>query len=241
MRLCSSSAYLTSAKRANFANELADRLRAIPGVERGRRHAAATRGRRAVLGRRMAASAARRRLSGQQGRLQGRAAGAFRGHGNQAAVGPHLRASGQSEEALDVAIIDRKLAKRVFGEEDPRGRPARRPLPDVLARAPRTDRGVVDNVRSASLAAEGRETVYVPTSSTRSCPLTYVVRTATDPASLIARIRAEAAAMDPDVPIAELSTLASAVSNAMSHAFLLALIGASPSWRWAWRRSASTA
>ena len=56
---------------------------------------------------------------------------------------------------------------------------------------------------------------------------TYVVRTAADPASLVARIRAEAAAMDPDVPIAELSTLASYVSNAMSQTrFLLALIGA---------------
>ena len=54
-----------------------------------------------------------------------------------------------------------------------------------------------------------------------------MVRTAADPASLIARIRAEAAAMDPDVPIAELSTLASYVANAMSQTrFLLALIGA---------------
>ena len=82
-------------------------------------------------------------------------------------------------------------------------------------------------MRSASLAAEGRETVYVPYVFNSFLPLTYVVRTAADPASLIARIRAEAAAMDPDVPIAELSTLASYVSNAMSQTrFLLALIGA---------------
>ena len=82
-------------------------------------------------------------------------------------------------------------------------------------------------MRSVSLAAEGRETVYVPYVFNSFLPLTYVVRTAADPASLIARIRAEAAAMDPDVPIAELSTLASYVSNAMSQTrFLLALIGA---------------
>src|SRR5262249_39172561 len=56
---------------------------------------------------------------------------------------------------------------------------------------------------------------------------TYVVRTTADPASLVARIRAEAAAMDPDVPIADLSTLASYVSTAMSQTrFLMALIGA---------------
>jgi putative ABC transport system permease protein len=69
--------------------------------------------------------------------------------------------------------------------------------------------------------------VYVPYVFNSFLPLTYVVRTAADPASLIARIRAEAAAMDADVPIAELSTLASYVSNAMSQTrFLLALIGA---------------
>jgi putative ABC transport system permease protein len=82
-------------------------------------------------------------------------------------------------------------------------------------------------VRSSSLAAEGRETVYVPYVFNSFLPLTYVVRTAADPTSLIARIRAEAAAMDRDVPIAELSTLASYVTNAMSQTrFLLALIGA---------------
>jgi MacB-like periplasmic core domain len=70
------------------------------------------------------------------------------------------------EQALDVAIIDRKLAKRVFGEEDPLGADL---LVDyfnektfTLERLPVRIVGVVDNVRSASLAAEGRETVYVP-------------------------------------------------------------------------------
>lgn len=82
-------------------------------------------------------------------------------------------------------------------------------------------------MRSASLAAEGRETVYVPFVFNSFLPLTYVVRTAADPSALIARVRAEAVAMDPDVPIAELSTLESYVSNAMSQTrFLLALIGA---------------
>jgi hypothetical protein len=135
------------------------------------------------------------------------------------------------EEALDVAIIDRKLAKRVFGEENPLGADL---LVDhfnektfSLERLPVRIVGVVDNVRSASLAAEGRETIYVPYVFNSFLPLTYVVRTAADPASLITRIRAEAAAMDPDVPIAELSTLASYVSSAMSQTrFLLALIGA---------------
>jgi hypothetical protein len=71
--------------------------------------------------------------------------------------------------------------------------------------------------------------------------LTYVMRTTADPASLIARIRAAAPAMDPDVPIAELSTLASYVSPYRRRGSRWRSSARSPPWRWAWRRSASTA
>jgi ABC-type antimicrobial peptide transport system permease subunit len=85
--------------------------------------------------------------------------------------------------------------------------------------------GVVANVRSASLAVEGRETIYVPYAFSSFLPVTYVVRTASDPESLLPRIREVAAAMDPNVPIAGLATLDSYVSNAMAQTrFLLALI-----------------
>ena len=161
---------------------------------------------------RTAASAARTTPIGQQGRLQGRAAGILRSHGDQALSGRTFERLDNREEALDVAMVDGKLAKHVFGEEDPLGADL---LVDhfnektfSLERLPVRMVGVVDNVRSASLAAEGRETVYVPYVFNSFLPLTYVVRTAADPTGLIGRIRAEAAAMDPDVPIAELSTLA---------------------------------
>jgi putative ABC transport system permease protein len=225
--------YITSASRANFANELADRLRAIPGVER-------------VGGVTPLPLAGGEQYSvGSYGRVGGpdevyRAnkadykavlPGYFEAMGIRLRSGRTFERQDNREEALDVAIIDRKLAKRVFGQEDPLGAEL---LVDhfnektfSLERLPVRIVGVVDNVRSASLAAEGRETVYVPYVFFSFLPLTYTVRTAADPASLIARIRAEAAAMDQDVPIAELSTLASYVSNAMSQTrFLLALIGA---------------
>jgi putative ABC transport system permease protein len=225
--------YLTSAKRANFANELADRLQAIPGVERvggvtplplagGEQYSVGSYG----------------RVGGSDDAYQANKAdykavlpGYFEAMKIRQLSGRAFERLDNREEALDVAIIDRKLAKRVFGEEDPLGADL---LVDhfnektfSLERLPVRIVGVVENVRSASLAAEGRETIYVPYVFNSFLPLTYVVRTAADPASLIARIRAEAAAMDPDVPIAELSTLASYVSSAMSQTrFLLALIGA---------------
>jgi putative ABC transport system permease protein len=225
--------YLTSTKRANFANELADRLRAIPGVERvggvsplplagGEQYSVGSYGR--VGG---SDDAYRANKADYKAVLPGY----FEAMGIRLMSGRTFERLDNREEALDVAIIDRKLAKRVFGEENPLGADL---LVDhfsektfSLERLPVRIVGVVDNVRSASLAAEGRETVYVPYIFNSFLPLTYVVRTAADPTSLIARIRAEAAAMDPDVPIAELSTLGSYVSNAMSQTrFLLALIGA---------------
>jgi putative ABC transport system permease protein len=225
--------YITSASRANFANELADRLRAIPGVERvgavtplplagGEQYAVGSYGR--VGG---SDDVYRANKADYKATLPGY----FEAMGIKLLSGRTFERLDNREEALDVAIIDRKLATRVFGKEDPLGA-------DLLVdhfnektfsfdRLPVRIVGVVDNVRSASLAAESRETIYLPYVFNSFLPLTYVVRTAADPASLIARIRAEAAAMDPEVPIAELSTLTSYVSNAMSQTrFLLALIGA---------------
>ena len=225
--------YITSARRANFANELADRLRAIPGVERvggvtplplagGEQYSVGSYGRPGGSD-----DAYRANKADYKAVLPGY----FEAMGIKLLSGRAFERLDNREEALDVAIIDRKLATRVFGEEDPLGAEL---LVDhfnektfSLERLPVRIVGVVDNVRSASLAAESRETVYVPYVFFSFLPLTYVVRTAADPASLIARIRAEATAMDPDVPIAELSTLASYVSNATSQTrFLLALIGA---------------
>jgi len=95
-----------------------------------------------------------------------------------------------------------------------------------LERLPVTIVGVVANVRSASLAAEGRETIYLPYVFQSFLPITFVLRTATDPASLMPQIRNAVTALDPDVPVADLSTLESWVTEAMAQTrFLLALSG----------------
>jgi putative ABC transport system permease protein len=86
--------------------------------------------------------------------------------------------------------------------------------------------GVVAPVRSQSLAAEGRETIYVPYYFNSFLPLTYVVRTTADPVGLAAAIRREVDAVDPDLPISDFATLESYVSDAMAQTrFMLALIG----------------
>jgi putative ABC transport system permease protein len=96
-----------------------------------------------------------------------------------------------------------------------------------LERLPVTIVGVVANVRSSSLAAESRETIYVPYFFQSFLPLTFVIRTAADPASLMPQIRSAVTALDKDVPVADLATLESWVTGAMAQTrFLLALTGA---------------
>jgi len=128
-------------------------------------------------------------------------------------------------------VIDAKLAARLFANENPLGAQI---LMDhfnektfSLERLPVQVVGVVSNVKSASLVAESRETIYVPYVFQAFLPLTYVVRTAADPASLIPQIRSEVVALDPDVPVAGVATLESWVTGAMEQTrFLLALISA---------------
>jgi putative ABC transport system permease protein len=145
-------------------------------------------------------------------------------------VGRTLLPSDNTREALRVAVIDQKLADRVFPDEDPIDKEL---VVDYfseetfsLERRGVRVVGVVGNVRSSSLAAEARETIYVPYIFNAFMPVTYVVRTSSDPASLVPLIRAEVDALDPDVPISGVATLESYVSDAMAQTrFMLALVG----------------
>ncbi len=222
--------YLQSQSRATFVNRLGDRLAAIPGVE-------------SVGGVTPLPLAGGEQYSvGSYGRI-GEADDVYRANKADyktvlpgyfeamkiALVSGRTFARADNEaEALDVAVIDVKLAARLFGSENPLGAQM---LVDhfnettfSLERLPVTIVGVVGNVRSASLAAEGRETIYMPYVFQSFLPLTFVVRTAADPTGLLPLIRAEVNALDPDVAVADLTTLESWVTEAMAQTrFLLAL------------------
>ena len=224
--------YLTTQARANFANQLGERLAALPGVE-------------AVGGVTPLPLAGGEQYSvGSYGRI-GDADNVYRANkaDYKAALPGYFEAmrirlvagrtfvrGDNEEQALDVAVVDVKFAKRVFGDASPLGAQI---LADhfndktfTMERLPLTIVGVVANVNSSSLAAESRETIYVPYVFSSFLPLTFVVRTAVAPASLITRIRAEVKALDPSVPIADLTTLESWVTKAMAPTrFLLALNG----------------
>ncbi len=224
--------YTTAESRANFMNQLGDRLAEISGVQSvggvtplplagGEQYAVGSYGRIGVADDVYQANKADYRST---------LPGYFETLGIQLVAGRFLNPADNQPEALAVAVVDQRFADRLFGDEDPLGQEV---VIDYfsgetfrLERRPVRIVGVVANVRSSSLAADSRETIYYPFSFGPWLPLTYVVRTAADPASLLPQVREAVTALDPDVPIAGVATLESYIVASMAQTrFMLALIG----------------
>jgi putative ABC transport system permease protein len=224
--------YLTTQSRANFANQLGQRLAAIPGVDAvgGVTPLPLAGGEQYAVGSYGKIGDSDDAYQANKADYKAVLPGYFDAMKIQLVAGRTFIPSDNEDQALDVALVDAKFAKRVFGEASPLGAQI---MVDhfnektfSLERLPVTIVGVVANVKSSSLAAEGRETIYVPYVFNSFLPLTFVVRTAADPAILMAQIRSAVNALDPDVPVAELTLLESWVTRAMAPTrFLLALNG----------------
>jgi putative ABC transport system permease protein len=224
--------YLTSQSRATFVNQLGDRLATIPGVESvgGVTPLPLAGGEQYSVGSYGKIGEADDVYRANKADYKAVLPGYFEAMKIELVSGRTLLRSDNEVEALDVAVVDQKFAARVFGKENPLGAQI---LVDhfnektfSLERLPVSIVGVVANVRSASLAAEGRETIYLPYVFQSFLPVTFVVRTTADPASLMPQIRTEVDALDRDVPVADLATLESWVTEAMAQTrFLLALTG----------------
>ena len=222
--------YLTSQLRATFINQLGDRLAAIPGVQSvgGVTPLPLAGGEQYSVGSYGRVGEADDTYRTNKADYKAVLPGYFEAMRIPLVSGRTFLRSDNEDQAQDVAIVDAKFAARVFGKENPLGASI---LVDhfnektfSFERLPVNIVGVVANVRSTSLAAEGRETIYLPYVFQAFLPMTFVVRTTADPAGLLSRIRTEVSALDRDVPVADLSTLASWVTEAMSQTrFLLAL------------------
>jgi putative ABC transport system permease protein len=121
--------------------------------------------------------------------------------------------------APPVAVINRTMAARLFGDEDPIGR-----VIDLLpgSRTPWTKRpgplqvvGVADNVKQVELNEVDFADVYVPFAQMPSPRFELLVRTSTPAVPLIDRLRERAARVDPTIPITGASTLDDRVVNAL--------------------------
>jgi putative ABC transport system permease protein len=126
-------------------------------------------------------------------------------------------------EAPPVVLINETLAKRYFPNEDPLGKL----LKLEGQEAPREIVGVIGSVRHVKLDTEARPEIYAPHTQAPQPTMTIVVRTTSDPLSLVNAMRGQVAAVDKDQPVYDVKTmdqyLAESVAQPRFRTMLLAV------------------
>jgi len=120
---------------------------------------------------------------------------------------------------LPVAIVNETLARNMFLGQNPIGRRIQANISFGENQEPpmREIVGVVADVKSEGIGEAAVPEVYAPQTPTDFIgETTIVVRTATDPNSLISTMRSLVASMDKDVPLRDVKTLDAYVSGSIS-------------------------
>jgi len=134
--------------------------------------------------------------------------------------------SGREFDRLDdrgargVAMVNETLAKRYFPGEDPIGKvigglPPHVALGGFFAESFEIV-GVVQDVKYFGLAEPTEPSLYLPVAQAPFRRMSYILRTTTDPESLIAAARREIQAVDPTVPVSQVSTMDRIVSTSVA-------------------------
>lgn len=122
----------------------------------------------------------------------------------------------QGEHPL--AIVNQTLAQKLFPGENPIGKHIKASISfGTNGEVMREIVGVVGDVKSNSIAGEADLEVYAPQTPTDFLGvMTIVVRTATDPASLVPSLRALVTSMDKETPLRDVKTMDEYVSASIS-------------------------
>jgi predicted permease len=122
-----------------------------------------------------------------------------------------------------VAVVNDALGRRLFPGEDPVGRDLPRPGSFNIKM---TIVGVVGNIHHEGPGASVQSEIYVPYLQSSANYMQLAVRSAVDPASLAGAVRREVAAVDPDQPTADVTTLEQTLSQSVApRRFNMLLLG----------------
>ncbi len=114
-----------------------------------------------------------------------------------------------------VIIIDERLAREFWPNEDPIGK--RIHLVDMKSSEPWLSIvGVVGRVKHESLDSDPRIAFYVPQSQYATRGMTVVLRSRSDPSSLTAAAKGELRALDPDLPMFSVRTMAQRIDDSLA-------------------------
>lgn len=133
-----------------------------------------------------------------------------------------------------VVIVNEAFVRHYFPNEDPLGRRLKLSPPARLWRNQRLTSfeivGVVRDVKSAGLQADTEPTYYVPATQAPLQDMTLLVRTTTEPTSIVPALRQTVWSIDPNQPIADVNTMEQIVSDSIGqprlNMTLMALFGA---------------
>ncbi|MGA8029835.1 MAG: ABC transporter permease [Bryobacteraceae bacterium] len=129
------------------------------------------------------------------------------------------------EQALRVALISERMAKRWWPNESPIGR--RIKIGEVDSKNPWTTIvGVVGDVTHNAYDREPRATIYVPYRQAPALWMDVGVRTIGDPLKLASAVTAAIHSVDPEQPITDMRTMEKAIHNsAIGLNYMAALMG----------------
>ena len=118
--------------------------------------------------------------------------------------------SSDSANSLPVAIVDEKLARRYSPDGDLLGRRIRigdDPWMTIV--------GIVPSVKNRKLDEDAWPYIYRPYSQWIRRETMLVMRTSVDPSSVVGNVRQEVAKLDPELPLANVSTIQRAIDRSL--------------------------
>ncbi len=122
-----------------------------------------------------------------------------------------------------VAIVSRTLARATWGDEDPLGRRLHVSI-GLPGDSDAEVVGVVGDVAMSALDVDIRPAVYVPQTQLAIGLMSFVVRTASDPAALGPVLGAVVRELDPDVPVADVRTMREVVAATLGQSQAIAVL-----------------
>jgi len=147
-----------------------------------------------------------------------------------------LLTEADSDDAAGVAIVNRSMVQRYWPNDDPIGKAilASRGIREQTAEGTHLRFvkqrleivGIVGDVRQVALDDEPRPELFMPYPQRPSSEMTFVVRTAVEPASLVPAAKKEIWRVDPDQPVTDIKTMDEWLSlDIAPRRFVLLLIG----------------
>ena len=114
-----------------------------------------------------------------------------------------------------VIIVDEFMANEYWPNQDPIGKRVR--FGDLKSEAPwRSVVGVAGRVKQYSLETDGRIAIYIPQTQSGARALYVTVRTNADPTALMASVKQEIRAIDPDLPLYRVRTMRSWIDQSLA-------------------------